>query len=153
MIELIHPERLDETAAETDLTILDARPVVRYLAGHIPGAVNFPASRLFDPKSMELKSVEVLTQEFGRVGISSDSPIVVSDSFDGQNAAIVAWALEYLGHAKVRILSSYIESWVQLGRELLYRPVELDESEFTAKLNPSVRATLDQVREAGSRKL
>jgi thiosulfate/3-mercaptopyruvate sulfurtransferase len=146
MIELVNPERLDETSSVHDLIIIDARPVVRYLAGHIPGAVNLPASRLFDPKSMELKAVEALAHEFGQIGVSNDSAVVVGDSFDGQNAAILAWTLQYLGHRKIRILSSYIESWTQIGRELLYRPVKLEKAEFVANLNPDVRATLEEVR-------
>jgi thiosulfate/3-mercaptopyruvate sulfurtransferase len=146
MIELINPERLDETSSKRDPIVIDARPVVRYLAGHIPGAVNLPASRLFDPKSMELKAVEALAHEFGRIGVSNDSAVVVSDSFDGQNAAILAWTLQYLGQRKIRILSSYVESWIQLGRELLYRPVKLEKADFVANSNPNVRATLDEVR-------
>jgi thiosulfate/3-mercaptopyruvate sulfurtransferase len=153
MIELFNPERLDETSSEHDPIIIDARSVIRYLAGHIPGAVNLPASRLFDPKSMQLKTVEVLAEEFGRIGVRNDSEVVVSDSFDGQNAAILAWTLEYLGHEKTRILSRYVESWIQLGRELLYRPVKLERAEFVAESNPSVRATLEHVKMTHPRKL
>jgi thiosulfate/3-mercaptopyruvate sulfurtransferase len=153
MIELISPERLDETPSEHDPIVIDARPVVRYLAGHIPGAVSLPASRLFDPKSMELKAVEALAEEFGRIGVSNDSAVVVGDSFDGQNAAILAWTLEYLGHEKTQILSSYVESWTSLGRELLYRPVKLERAKFVANSNPNVRATLEEVRMTQTGKL
>lgn len=144
MIELVDAGRFDEISERPRVRIVDPRPPVRYLAGHIPRAVNFPASKLFDPKSLALKSLETLASQFGEIGVGDDSSLLLYDSYDGQNAAMLGWVLEYLGHRPVGILSHYIESWAQQGRELLYRPVKLDRAELTARPNPNVRATLEQ---------
>lgn len=144
MIELVGSGRFDEISAGPGARIVDPRSPVRYLAGHIPRAVNFPASRLFDPKSLALRSAERLASEFGEIGIGDDSSVLLYDSSDGQNAAMVGWVLEYLGHTHVGILSHYVESWARQGRDLLYRPVKLDRAELTARPSPNIRATLEQ---------
>ena len=42
------------------------------------------------------------------------------------------------------------EAWKDEGREVLYRPVTTSGANFTLRLDPDVRATLDDVANAGS---
>ncbi len=133
--------------------IVDPRPTIKYLGGHIPGAVSLPTLKVLDPKTLELKSAERLAEEFGGVGLDPDTTVVLCDSFDGQNSAMLAWVLEYLGHEKVKILSSFIEAWAQEGRDLLYRPVKPGAASFHPRPNPAVRASLHDVVETQGKKL
>ncbi len=131
------------------MKIIDPRSTVKYLGGHIPGALSLPATKVFDPGTLRLKSVDRLTEEFASLGVDTDATVVLCDSFDGQNAAMLAWVLEYLGHEKVKILSSFIEAWAQNGRDLGYRPVKPDPARFESKETLSIRASLEDVKLPG----
>ncbi len=105
--------------------------------------------KVLDSKSLELKSVAHLTEEFASLGVDADTTVVLCDSFDGQNAAMLAWVLTYLGHQKVKILGSFIEAWAENGRDLGYRPVKPDPARFESKENLSIRASLQDVQVPG----
>ncbi len=109
--------------------------------------------KVFDPRTLELKPVAGLTEELAGLGVDTDTTVVLCDSFDGQNAATLAWVLEYLGHQKVKILSSFIEAWAQDGRDLGYRPVRPDPVNFGSKENLSIRASLQDVGLPGQKLL
>ncbi len=109
--------------------------------------------KVLDSKTLELKSVARLSEEFAGLGVDMDTTVVLCDSFDGQNAAMLAWVLEYLGHQKVKILSSFIEAWAENGRDLGYRPVKSDSARFESKENLSIRASLLDVQVPGRKLL
>ncbi len=153
MVTIIDMPWLDQHLADQRLKIVDPRSIIKYLGGHIPGAVSLPVLKVLDQKTLELKPEVLLAEEFGGIGIDADTTVVVYDSFDGQNSAMLAWVLEYLGHERVKILSSFVEAWSQEGRELLYRPIKPDRASFQTRLNPAVRATLHDVAKTENRKL
>lgn len=144
---------LDQRLAERGYKIVDPRTIIKYLGGHIPGAISLPVSKIFDQNTLELKPEQLLAEQFGEAGIDTDTTVVLYDSFDGQSSAMLAWVLEYLGHEKVKILSSFIEAWAKDGRDLLYRQVKPEPARFQARLTPAVRATLREVVEIHGRKL
>ena len=78
---------------------------------------------------------------------------VIYDSHDGRNAAMLAWILEYLGRTDVHILNVFFERWVAEKREVFYKPVPSAIKEFAAKVNPKIRATLDDVQTESGFKL
>ncbi len=135
------------------MTIVDPRPTVKYLAGHIPRAVNLPVSKTLDKNTLELLPEERLSETFGEAGIEAGKTAVFYDSYDGQNAAMLGWVLEYLGHQKVSILASRLEGWTSDGREVLYRPVKPQPTRFLANPNWSVRALLKELVERRGDKL
>lgn len=140
MVKIVEPSWLEEHLSDPSLIAVDPRPVVKYLAGHIPKAINFPMSKLLDPKTLALNPPEQLCRVLGASGIDDNSTIVLYDSYDGQSAAMVAWTLEYLGHRQVVVLSRRIEGWAEEGRELLYKPVAPQPKKFDSQLNNMVRA-------------
>ncbi len=127
------------------LVIVDPRPPITYLQGHIPGAVNLPSWMVFDRTTLELLPVERLAGAFQDVGVGDDGMVVLYDSFDGQHAALLAWTLEFLGHPRVMLLSSFLEGWVKEGRQVFYRPVKPRAGTLSAKPNPDLRATLAEI--------
>ncbi len=151
-MEVVDGQWLNDHLTDPKLTILDPRPPVKYLAGHIPGAVNLPVSRVFDGKTLELLSEEKLAQTLGEGGVGTDSAVALYDGYDGQNAAMLAWVLEYLGHPEVKILSRFVESWEEEGGEVRYRPVMSSPRVFHAKPNLNVRAFWGELK-TGDRKL
>src|SRR5690242_13641321 len=105
---------------DPSVVIVDPRPVVKYLGGHIPGAVNIPLAKILDSKTLALLPVKRLSRIFGAAGIDENSTTILCDSYDGQSSAMLAWALEYLGPSRVALLSSRVEGWTGHGREFLY---------------------------------
>ena len=82
-----------------------------------------------------------------RAGLGDAIVPIIYDSPEGQNAAMVAWILEYLGRDDVHVMGSFFEQWKLEGREVLYRPVDGKAASFSFHENPAIRATLDEVRE------
>lgn len=140
MVKIVEPSWLEQHLSDPTLVTVDPRPVVKYLAGHIPKAVSFPLSKLLDPNTLALIPPERLCGVLGASGIDENSTIVLYDSYDGQSAAMLAWTLEYLGHQQVAVLSQRIEGWAEEGRELLYKPVAPQPKKFDAHVNNTVRA-------------
>ena len=75
------------------------------------------------------------------------------DGHDGRNGAMVAWALEYLGRDDVHIMEVFFDRWKDQGREVFYRPVPTETKHFTARVNPGLRASIDDISGAPDLKL
>jgi thiosulfate/3-mercaptopyruvate sulfurtransferase len=119
---------------------------MKYLAGHLPGAINVPVYKAFGDDG-KLLAPQMLADLIGRAGLDDCSTVVLYDSPDGQNAAMLAWILEYLGRADVHVMDVFFESWKAQQREVLYKPVAVGTQRFTATVNSAIRATLETVRD------
>lgn len=135
-----------EHLGQREFILVDPRRPMRYLSGHLPGAINIPSYKAFGPDG-RLLGLESLAGLIGNAGLGDESIAVIYDSPEGQNAAMLAWILEYLGHVDVCLLETFFEAWQASGREVLYKPVVQPSKTFTGRLDPSVRATLDDVRD------
>ena len=94
------------TATPRDVTdetyLLDVREDDEWAAGHIPGAVHIPMSRLLP-----------------RVGeVPKDGDVVVVCKVGGRSAQVTAY-LRQQGWTNVRNLDGGVVSWVGAGRELV----------------------------------
>ena len=125
---------------------------MRYLMGHLRGAVNVPSKRLRGPGG-RLAPPDRLAAAFGEAGLGDDVVPVLYDQQDGRNAAMDAWVLEYLGRDDVHVMDTLYEAWKEQGREVLYRPVAAEARIFTPRVDPAVRASLDDVADLGGAKL
>ena len=135
-----------ERLEHPQFTLVDSRRPMKYLSGHLPGAINIAASKVFGPEGRLLEP-ESLADLIGNAGLGDYSSAIVYDSPEGQNAAMIAWILEYLGRTDVYVLDSFFEAWKGSGREVVYKPVSLPKKVLTSRLNPSIRATLEEVRD------
>ena len=145
MAELVDFSWIDQNEDDPALVIVDSRPPIKYLQGHIPRAVNLPTSRVFDRGTLELLPVERLARIVGDAGIDEDRVVLVYDDRDGQNEAMLAWTLELLGHPRVKLLSSFMERWTKEKRPISYRPTKLEPGAMREKPTLDVRATLEEV--------
>jgi thiosulfate/3-mercaptopyruvate sulfurtransferase len=126
---------------------------MKYLQGHLKGAVNLPLAKLFgrpigSPSRTPLLPVGQLAEVFGATGLDNNISTVVYDSYDGQSGAMLAWVLEYLGCTHAYFMKVFFEAWVAEGREVFYRPVQPRPAQFIARPNPNVRASLEDVRDS-----
>ena len=149
MATFVSPDWVAERIGQPGYLIIDPRSAMRYLMGHLRGAVSVPFKKLQGPDG-RLADPEQLGAAFGDVGLGDDVTPVLYDHQDGRNAAMAAWVLEYLGRDDVHIMDLRYESWQEQGREVLYRPVPTEARPFSVRLDSSVRATLDDVANAGS---
>ena len=149
MATFVSADWVAERIGQPGYLIIDPRSAMRYLMGHLRGAVSVPYKKLQAPDG-RLGPPEQLAAAFGDVGLGDDVTPILYDHQDGRNAAMVAWVLEYLGRTDVHIMDLRYEAWKDEGREVLYRPVVTREANFTVRLNLAIRATLDDVANAGS---
>lgn len=148
MVRIVGTEWLEKNAGSAETLVLDPRRSMKYLQGHIRGAVNVPIRAAFDD-AMRLKPEDTLACWLGVAGLGDGIIPVVYDSYDGQNGSMLVWLLEYLGCKDVRLMGAFFEQWVREGREIFYRPVEPRAREFRAQLNPAVRATTEDLQGGG----
>lgn len=153
MVVFVESSWLRTRLDDKRLRLLDPRPTVSYLLGHIKGAVSLPVWKLFDRETLELLPVNRLTKVVRAAGIDNGSSIVIYDEDDGQGAAMLAWTLEYLGHPDVRILATFFEQWKEDGNEVYYKPIEPKPRTFRAKPNLKIRAVCEELIDDKSVKL
>ena len=152
MVTLVSTDWVADHIGQPGFLIIDPRSSMRYLMGHLRGAVSVPFKKLQAPDG-RLGPPEQLAAAFGAVGLGDDVIPVLYDHQDGRNVAMAAWALEYLGRDDVRIMDVLYEVWKDAGREVLYRPVPTVPKPFAHRLNPAARATLHDVANSGNAKL
>ena len=145
MIKLVSIDWVADHLGKHQFALIDARRPMKYLSGHLPGAINLPSYKLFGPGG-RLFEPEALAELVGSAGVSCNSSAVIYDSPEGLNAAMVAWTLEYLGHPDIAVMQEFFEMWKASGRETLYKPVIIPPAVFSGRLNPRVRANLEDVR-------
>lgn len=113
--EIISPASARVVLEGAGARVIDTRPVAKYLAGHIPGAVHIDDERLRHSTSgapaVFLPEPE-LARMFERAGINAEAPVVVySDGEDPLAATITAYALLKIGHSRVLVLDGGFEAW------------------------------------------
>ena len=144
MATLVSAEWVEARLGNSEFLVIDTRSAMRYLMGHLKSAVSAPQRKMLDPQG-RLLPVEDLARLFGGTGLGHRETPVVYDGPDGRNGAMVAWALEYLGRGDVHIMEVFFDRWKNQGREIFYRPVPPEAKHFTARVNPALRATIDDI--------
>jgi len=152
MTTFVPADWVAERIGNPEFLVIDTRYSMRHLMGHLKSAVNVPPPKLRDSQG-QLLSAEDFSQLFGAAGLGDGITPVLYDGYDGRNSAMVAWVLEYLGRDDVHIMDIVYDEWKSQGREVLYRPVPKNPRQFTPRINPAVRAKLDDVSQAMGVKL
>ena len=116
----ISTEALAAELGRPGLVILDARPMMGFLMGHIPGALNVDWKAFSDPRAPSKGILHpdrsVLEQKIGALGIGNDSRVVCcADPVSGYGEdGRLYWMLRHLGHDGVAILDG---GWAKWQRE------------------------------------
>lgn len=150
MAKLVKSEWVVGQIATGAVVIVDPRRPMKYLAGHLPDAINIPVYKAFGADGV-LLDPKALAQFIGGAGLGDDETPILCDSPEGQNAAMLAWILDYLGHDDVMVMEDFFETWKKSGREVRYKPVVADARCLTPRPYPTVRITIEEVREGRSK--
>ncbi len=146
MAKLVDADWVAARIESKEIAIVDPRRPMKYLSGHLPGAINIPMYQAFGADG-KLLAPAALADFIGGAGLGDSATPVLYDSPEGQNAAMLAWILEFLGRDDVVILDAYYEHWKGLGNEVRYKPVSGQPAKFTAHEKPAIRASVNEVRD------
>jgi len=101
------------------VSIVDVRPAEAYRLGHLPHAVNLPAS-VFQQHLHDLPGLAALLD---RAGVDrSHEAVVFSEGGVNPASALAFWMLERVGQRKVSVFTDHIEGWAELGHEVARTP-------------------------------
>ena len=152
MATFVSADWVEEHIGQPGYLVIDPRSAMRYLMGHLRGAVSVPLKKLQDPQG-RLLPPDGLAAVFSAAGLSDGVVPVLYDGSDGRNAAMHSWILEYLGRHDIHIMDLLYDQWKEQGREVLYRPVAAQASAFTATVNAAIRANVEDAASPGAAKL
>ncbi len=160
---LISAEALKSHLGDATLRIVDCRfELMRPAAGcsshrqgHIPGAVfadldkDLSAPIGPDTGRHPLPSVGDLAMTFGRLGIGSDTQVVVYDDCSGALASRAWWLLRWLGHERVALLEGGMARWQSLRLPIEVGDVTVQERVFDASPRPELILKTHEIVAAG----
>ncbi len=152
MAKLVTADWVAERLNSPEFRLVDPRRPMKYLSGHLPRALNVPIYKTFGADGRLMAPAE-LAEFIGGCGLGDGPAPIIYDSPEGQNAAMLAWIIEYLGHPEPFVMDCFFEHWKAQQREVAYRPVAGSKSGFAVGANPSLRATLTEVRDAKGARL
>jgi thiosulfate/3-mercaptopyruvate sulfurtransferase len=99
-----------------DVVLIDARPIPYYegkagtpRAGHIPGAINIPNTKLYDENTFKFLPDDKLKELFNKPEILTSNEIV-SYCFVGNSGSSIYFIARHLGY-KVRLYDGSMEEW------------------------------------------
>jgi thiosulfate/3-mercaptopyruvate sulfurtransferase len=148
LARMVDMDWVAQRMGQPGIVLVDPRRPMKYLSGHLPGALNVPGYKTFGPDG-KLLAPGALAGFLGTAGLGGDPTPVLYDSPEGQNAAMLAWILEYLGRTDVCVMVSFYEAWKAAGREVRYKPVEAAARTFTSQPNPAGRITAEEASAPG----
>jgi thiosulfate/3-mercaptopyruvate sulfurtransferase len=149
MVTFVESDLVERRITEGTHLVVDPRRKMRYLSGHLAGAVSVPAVGVYATGGRVRPDAE-LVDWLGSCGVSSDVPVIVYDNYDAQFGSMLVWILEYLGHPDVSFMEGSFDEWKAQGREVLYRPVPPRPATFEPRLRPELRAGREEVRVGGA---
>jgi thiosulfate/3-mercaptopyruvate sulfurtransferase len=94
--------------------ILDARPRVKYQAGHIHGAIWIDHAA-WSSQFNTIQEAEAWAGKIGSLGIDPETTVIVYDDNSSKDAARIWWILRYWGIEHVRLLNGGWLAWQKSG--------------------------------------
>ena len=154
---LIHPEELKILIDKKDpsIRIIDIREKLKYLAGHILGAVHIWRPDIVDknhPIPGMMAPKEQIESLLGDLGISEKNTIIINS--DGPDNGRLWWILAYYGFPlrQIRILDGGLDGWKTRGYPTEMLPPKTEKTQFRLpkeeKLRRPLLCTLPEVKSA-----
>jgi len=153
LIGLVNSDWLEKHLKDPDVRIVDVRTSINdYWSGHIPGAVylNPEALRLADHGIPgRLMPKEILVLMLGEMGIDNKTQVVIYAENSDFKPTYLAWALEYLGHQKIKILEEGFTKWEADKKPTTQDYPQIMPKKYEAeKIDAGIRADLKEVKES-----
>ncbi len=156
---LIQPEALkeilDRKESDHRIRTIDVREKIKYLAGHVPGAVNVWRPDMVDkdhPLPGMMAPQAQIEELMGRLGIGDRDTLVIYS--DGPDGARLWWILAYYGFpiAQMKLLDGGLDGWKAKGYPTEMLPPRVAPTQFRlpgrTKSTETLLCTLPEVRGA-----
>lgn len=162
-MSIVSTQWLADHLNDPDLRIVDIRGIVKpateppphyfnkhedYLRDHIPGAVFIDwvheITNPADPRHTQIAPPKRYAAAMSRAGIGDDTFVVVYDD-GGIFAPRFWWTLNYYGHTQVAVLDGGYSKWTAEGHPITAEVPIVEPTSFTARPNPALRRTADEV--------
>ncbi|WP_019557326.1 sulfurtransferase [Thiomicrorhabdus arctica] len=139
----ISAEQLQQTLNSPGLVILDSRSEQEYQQSHIQGALNFPEVWTYHNKSIDGHIVQPtpLQHILRKLGLNTESPVIIYDDGQMMNAARLFWTLEVYGLKNVKILNKGYADWLSLNLPLAFDQPSPVPSQYIPVINHEHLAT------------
>lgn len=152
-IQFVPPNWVAQNARDPNLRILDVRSApLEYFAGHLPNAVHIADGTFRGPNGIlpvQYWKAEKLSQLFAQAGLSKNNRVLVySDGRDVLGATMVAYLLERSGVQDIAVLDGGFKAYKAAGQPVTQEFPKYAIAPFTLRDNPTVRASLAEVRQA-----
>jgi thiosulfate/3-mercaptopyruvate sulfurtransferase len=146
---LVSSEWLDTHLDDPNVVVVDTRPKVAYIYGHIRGAVPLAVDKLIkisEHGAHLAPEPQDAAQLLGGLGIDSSKTVVVTGEVMDPSVARVAWTLEYLGHQNVKMLDVGLTVWQGQGRPLVRAPKKIEPTKFTPNIRTGIRMEAQELQ-------
>ncbi|MCL6586488.1 MAG: sulfurtransferase [Anoxybacillus sp.] len=130
------------------------RGLEEYIREHIPNALYFDLEKDLSGNVQThggrhpLPDVSELVAKLSAAGIDQQTTVVAYDDQSGAMAARFWWLLRYLGHRHVYVLDGGYTKWKERGYPTTDAIAPVKERTFLPQYDPSLLATVDDVRKA-----
>jgi len=151
-----HPEVLVETSWVKDhlndpkvrIAEVDYDPTANYNLGHIPGAVLFDWKKdMNDPVARDILSRSQLEALLSKVGVSSDSTLILYGDFNNWFAAFAFWILKYYRVDKVALMNGGRKKWLAEDGQVTKDHPSYNRTAFKVKeTDENIRTYLDAMK-------
>lgn len=108
-------EWIQQNAARSDMVLLDARSEQEFVAGHIPGAVNWSFEQALDLRAHRYRDIQRLQAQLKVIGATPDKEIVVYCHV-GNRSSHLFTTLSILGYPRARNYSGSMADWFETRR-------------------------------------
>lgn len=144
---LVKTQWLDQHLGDANLRLVDVRRADKYQQGHIPGAVNLLLAEVTINEPIKGMAIppEKFAQIMSRLGISSNTQVIIYDDSRGLWATRLFWLLEYYGHEKVTLLNGGYPQWVAENREVTKLLPNISPHTFISNADPTRLATKEYI--------
>lgn len=145
---LVSSEWLKEHLDDPHVVMLDTRPKVSYLYGHIPNSASLVVDQLI---KISEHGAHLAPDEgdaailLGGLGIDDTKTVVVCGEAMDPSVMRIAWTLEYLGHKNVRMLDVGISTWQAAGNPISRVQKKPQPTRFVPKIQSKIRIESDEL--------
>ncbi len=145
---LVETEWLAAHMSDPGLRIIDADYPESFARAHIPGAVS-QISRNIYLKTADgdtfIMGPDQFAATMSRMGIGDDNLVVVYDSHSSLYATRFWWALNFYGHANVKVLNGGWHKWLLEGRPVTMTVPSVTPATFTPRQDDSIHASCERL--------
>ena len=117
--------------------------------GFIPGAIKFDLDGEGSDHNSSLPHTlpeqAVLSALFGKLGITTDKPVLIYDNSGMFCAPRVWWMLTAMGHKNAAVLNGGLPAWKAAGHDVVSQPAEPASKEFTGTAGDDWFCNTDKV--------